>query len=254
MILIGSRAMKWHFPDFPREPKDYDYAVAKIGENRCVKNSNGDRVELHPIKAIWKRFNHLTRDLKILSPDQIYTLKVSHSFWNVKWEKTIFDIVWLKKKGCKIDKELFDELYAHWVTVHGEPKRSNLKQSKADFFNNALMNQDKHDDLHAILKFPPTFTKILVGEVETSEEKWNLLNHEEKLDLIREETYVMAYERMAGRDYRTAYIAQLKAMILNHLPQYQALFAVDNYYELRKPLIKYHEIIKNGLRTNQSKA
>lgn len=250
MILIGSRAARWHFPDFPREPKDYDYAVDQDMQESAHLNSLGDRIDIQRIPAIYKRFNQLTRDCKIATPNQLYTLKISHIFWDIKWEKTIFDIVWLKKKGCELEVDLFQELYAYWVEIHGKPERTELNKSKEEFFTNALKNQDKHDVLHAIIKFPPTFTKILVGEVEVSESKWNELSFEEKLSLIREETYVMAYERMGKSDYRTAYRLQTKSLILKHLPFYQALFAVDNYYHLRKPLIKYHEIIKNGLRTN----
>lgn len=35
-VLIGSTIIKKHYPDFPRNPKDIDYAVDKY-----IKNENG---------------------------------------------------------------------------------------------------------------------------------------------------------------------------------------------------------------------
>lgn len=42
MLLIGSRRIKELFPDFPRDPKDWDYAVKdKTGKSvKDNKNSN----------------------------------------------------------------------------------------------------------------------------------------------------------------------------------------------------------------------
>lgn len=59
------------------------------------------------------------------------------------------------------------------------------------------------------------------------------------MDLIREECMVMAYERLGGRDFRSAYKWMLKKLILNHLPLEQGLFAILNYKELHLPTINY---------------
>jgi hypothetical protein len=91
------------------------------------------------------------------------------------------------------------------------------------------------------------YEKILVGEILTSEIMFGQLSHQERLDLIREETMVMAYERLAGRDYRSAYLHQLKDMIVRHLPHEQALYAVENFDRLHKPPFDYKERIDNGL-------
>jgi len=49
---------------------------------------------------------------------------------------------------------------------------------------------------------------------------------------------------------RTDYVWQLKQLILKHLPLWQALFAIENYNDLRKPIINYKEKIENGLSRN----
>lgn len=94
----------------------------------------------------------------IITANDLYTLKISHIFWNIKWEKNMFD-------------------------------------------------------------------------------KYHNLSYEDKLNLVREEVYVMAYERLNNRDYRTAYAWMLKKFIMNHAPMFEALFIIENYRTLHIPLI-----------------
>ncbi len=245
MILIGSRAIKHWFSDFPRKSKDWDYVHNNLSSEemwKIGKKCKG-QVEFHRNPV----FDNFTVD--ILVPNHLYTLKISHIFWDIKWEKTIFDIVFLKKKGCVLDRHLLEELYSYWLEYHGEPKKSNLTMKTDEFFDNALKEYD-HDELHTIINPKPLYTKITVndGTVATSKELWDELSHENKLELIREECMVMSFERLHDRDYRSAYIWMLKKLILNHLPLYQGLFAVENYNELRLPKYNYVEKINNGLK------
>lgn len=245
MVLMGSTAIKRHFPDFPREPKDWDF-IDDVESDKVY-----GKLELLPLPALYKTGDH------ILTPDQIYTVKLSHIAWNINWEKHMFDIQFLKSKGCKVDMVLLKELYAYWGKVHGENKRANLNMSKEDFFDNALQNQDIHDLMHTLIKNPPTYTKVLVDPngVDIDQEKAFALPFEEQLDMVREECYVMAYERRAGRDFRAAYAWQLKQMVLHHTPTIEGVvFIAENYKLLHKPLINYVEVIENGLRQNSSKA
>lgn len=234
-ILIGSQAIKNLYPDFPREPKDIDY----VG-NQMVIPFDNKRVEYHR--------NPIILEIgKPLSGDQLLTLKVSHIFWDLKWEKHMFDIQFLLKKGCIVHKPLLNRLYDYWETIHGKNNRSNLSQTSKDFFNNAIKCDLEHDFIHKLINPTPLYTKILSGEVETSEEKWNSLSHEDKIELIREEVYVMSYERLGNKHYRQAYTWQIKQMILRHLPMYSALFAVENYIELHLPKINYKNKIEHEL-------
>lgn len=246
MTLIGSAAIRFWYPDFPREPKDTDYLL-----NRPVPYSDPEkRVEFHDIPPLRRYLRH-----EVLPPSALYTLKVSHLFWDIKWDKHVYDVVFMRKKGTILLIDLFIELYAHWCRVHGTPFRDNLDQSKDDFFNNALKEQGLHDELHKMMRNPPTYTKILVGEVVTSQALFNELPTADKLSIIEEEACVMAYERLAGRYWRAAYTWQLKQLILRHLPFEQALYAIEHYYELRMPRTNYVDVIEEGLnelRSNQS--
>lgn len=224
-ILIGSAAIKHHFPDFSRQVKDTDY----IG-----KGKNTKAIEYH-INPIFDNYQH-----EIMQPDDLYTLKMSHMFWDIKWEKHMFDIQFLKSKNCKLNKELFDKLYQYWCNLHGANKRSDLNMSAENFFNNALKEYD-HDYLHTLLNPSPTYLKVLKdgAEVDVDEEKYHKLSHEDKLNLVREEVYVMAYERLNGRKYRTAYTWMLKKFIISHAPMFEALFIIENFIELHLPKIDY---------------
>lgn len=234
-ILIGSSAIKYHFEDFTRVPKDTDY----IGVNPSVGKISREEFLANPTEYMKNPvFDNYPHD--VLLPNDIYTLKISHIFWNIKWEKHMYDIQFLKGKGCILQMTLFHKLYDYWVTLHGPNKRSELNMSKEDFFDNALKTYD-HDYLHTLINPNPTYKKVLKdgADVDVSQLKFEKLSHDEKLDLVREEVYVMAYERLGNRDYRVAYSWMLKKFILQHAPMFEALFIVQNYRELHKPIINY---------------
>jgi hypothetical protein len=238
MILIGSAAIKHWFPEFPREPKDLDY----IGQGEVIRNSD---ITIEVLRnPVFDGYPY-----SIMKPDDLYTLKISHMFWDINWEKHMFDVQFLRKKGCQVNKELFYKLYEHWNTYHPKNKRSDLKMSADDFFDNAVKCDYYHDDLHTILNPTPTYTKVLIGEVEVGEEKFNSLSHEEKCALVTEEVMVMAWERYHQMDYRHAYSRMLKKFIISHAPLWEAVFIIENYIELHKPKFNYFKTIEDGLQT-----
>lgn len=239
--LIGSRAIKEIFPDFHREPKDFDYLVSQKIPN--VRNEEiTEEYHINPI--LFEYVKEYGIDENVL-----LTLKCSHIFWDIFWSKHMYDIVFLFEKGAKIIKPLFYELYAYWNIIHGENKRSDLEMSAADFFNNALKTYN-HDELHTYINPSPTYFKVLKddAEVEVDENKFNKLSFNEKVNLVQEEVLVMAYERRANRDYRVAYNWMLKKFIMNHAPMYEALFILENYRHIQKCPYNYVEKIDEGLK------
>lgn len=248
MIVIGSSAIKYHFPDFPRKPKDLDIAI--INESwKGESILNGKKVEylVNPIL-----YDHLYLN-SYLSPDMLYTLKISHIFWDINWEKHMWDINWLKNKGCKLIKDEFYKLYEYWNNYHAKNKRSNLKMSSSDFFDNALKCSYSHDWLHTLINPNPTFNKVLKDgeEVEVDENKFNKLTFDEKCNLVREEVEVMAWERWPKINYKPAYSRMLKKFIINHAPIWEALFIVENYVLLLKPRNNFFKIIEDGIKKNK---
>lgn len=236
-ILIGSSAIKHWFSDFNREPKDWDYIVTEI-PNWTPRLDK--RVEYH--------FNPLFDDYKskVMFPNELLTLKCSHLFWDIQWEKHMWDIQFLLKKGCVIDIELFYKLYEHWNIVHSKNRRSDLKMTGAKFFDNAITFPIEHDLLHTFFVNPPTYTKILKieEEVDVDEESFNNLSFEEKCSLVTEEIIVMSMERWSQLDIRIAYSRMLKKFIISHAPLWEALFIIKNFIELNKCPKQYLEIVK----------
>jgi len=251
MILIGSNAMNYWFPS-KRESQDIDYVVEKIDHNfpkTCFKT--GKRIEYYENPIIWDKYKD--RVEKILSPHDLYTLKFSHVIgWDIKWEKNMFHLQKLHKLGCRLNNKMFDELYQHWNEVHGKNKRSDLEMSADEFFDNALKCEYSHDWLHTLIKPIPTYNKVLKdgAEVEVSEDKFNQLSFDEKCDLVREEVYIMSWERYKNVDYREAYNKMLKKFILNHAPLWEAKFILQNYIKLHRPEYNYFKLIEEKIKEN----
>jgi len=237
MILIGSKAIRYHYPDFKREPKDIDYVVFER-----QKHDKGIEYLFNPVFEGY--------GFEIMQPNDLCTLKASHLFWNINWDKHMFDLQFLLKKGCTINPELFWKLYEFWNSYHSKNKRSDLKMTKDDFFNNAInYNVHQHDDLHKILNSVPIYTLILKDgkDVELCESKYNQLTHEQKLDLVREEVMVMAYERYKSLGYKIAYNKMLKKFIISHAPKFTLIFILENYIELTKCKTNFIKLIENGI-------
>lgn len=237
MVLIGSKAIKHHYPEFNRNPKDTDYAVI----DKYKKSTREIEYLYNPI------IGHLEG---VAEPNILYTLKVSHVVgWDIKWEKHMFDIQFLKQKGCTLDKELFFKLYDFFNTIHEVNKRSDLDMAGKDFFNNAVKCEYDHDYLHTLLNPIPTYTKVLKDgeDVDVSEEKFNDLTFQDKCNLVIEEVEVMSWERWPKKDYRVAFNMMLKKFILNHAPIWEAIFIIENYVLLQKPLRNHFKIIESQL-------
>ena len=141
-MIIGSTALQYHFEDFWRKPKDKDV----IGE--VIKGADN----LKDIPCLQKT--------DIIGKNELYTLKCSHSFWdlpNGSWRKHMYDIQMMKDRGCELIPDLFWKLYNFWLSLNGPHKKSNLKLSSDEFFNNALASKYNHDYLHEVLITHPYF-------------------------------------------------------------------------------------------------
>src|SRR5690606_949841 len=141
-IIIGSTALKRWYPDFPREPSDLDIVVSS---KEGLKNSKGVEYHLNPVLMKYPLDEYA-------SPDMLLTLKLSHMFWDINWEKHLFDIQWLVDKGHKHDESILEEFLQYWKNTKEKVKRSDLSLSKEEFFTNAV-NKDvvEHDTLHTLI-------------------------------------------------------------------------------------------------------
>lgn len=241
-MLVGRAALLYHFPELNHTIKDYDYLVTKNCTER-PEQINGIRCEYHELP------DYLITS-EVAPINFLLTLKASHVFWTKDQNiKHFADISFLTSKGAKIDDNLFYTLYNHWQEHYKiKISRSNHNMSPEEFFKDRLIRRIPHDDVHLILNSEPVYLKVLKGDgtVSISEEKfYNVLNEEEQLELIREEIYVLSYER---NDYTIEHNAQLyysktlRYFVTNLGPIWLAKFVLDNLNRLTT--IKYNYLTK----------
>lgn len=248
LILFGSRAIKYHFPDFDRELKDWDFLVPyRTGKSTL------DDVEYKYIKPILDDINAEwhpdKRNIEVLDPDRLLTLKISHLLYDNNWEKHLNDTQFLISKGAKIKYGLFYDLVNWWKVILPPVRRSNLNMDKEQFFKNKINYIIDHDMIHTILNPTPVYTKILrTGHsVKVDPGKFYTLTHENKLELVREEVYVMAWERGRRHNHVEAYQWMLKRFIMHHAPLWEMIFIIQNYKELSVPKFNYIQFINDEL-------
>ena len=238
-MIIGSVALKHWFPDLNREPKDVD-----IIKNMYITEYETDKkVEWLENKVLQ---NYFTKPIEIITPNELYTLKISHAIgWkleNNSFDKHLWDIQFMKEKGCVLIEPLFYDLYEYWKSIHGDNKRSDLNMSADDFFNNAIKFPVEHDILHELLiKHPyfnnqsaPTYTKILKGEVDVCMDKFSNLTEEEKFNVVFEEVAVMSLENRFSKKmyWKTKYERMLKKFITSHAKIEESLWIIQNHKKL----------------------
>jgi hypothetical protein len=146
-LIIGSVAVKHWFPD-ARVPTDIDILTpAKITgnvSNICVVDSQWHNAAEYLIS--------INKDSTFADPDVLYTLKVSHAQWNIKWDKTMYDIEFLKRKGCTLIPDLHSKLVKIWSEIHGK-KHVNMSKPMSDFFSDAVKREYDHEKLHELVSF-----------------------------------------------------------------------------------------------------
>lgn len=228
-LITGSTALKYWFPDFPREPKDLDIISSeKINEN--TKD-----IEYHWLDGFQYILDRNTFSICVY-PNFLYTIKVSHAAWDIYWDKTMFDIKFLQEKGFKLDNELYNILYKHWEIIHSK-KKIKVKGYSEDFFNNNVTRKMNHDEVHQLVKF---YNKGPIHEVIRKDKKdvacnkelWDTLSNDDKIKCCLEEIYVFALERYTNFPPKTAFNKALKHLITKSTKGWFNLFLIENFSEL----------------------
>jgi len=238
-VVIGSTAMYYHFHKEVREPKDLDLIVSS--SNRPDYIGMGMDIYSHPSLDTWVGEGH-----RVATIDELYTIKVSHSYWELKngsWDKHISDLRFLKKKGAHLDLLLHNELYAVWSYLHG-PKRTNLSMEKDDFFQDAVTRIYDHDSIHESVAYgeEALYNQVLRdgSTVDIDPQKMWGLGYDNLIRLFREEVYATALERvLIPRNYKAspgaAYRWSLRRTITSLTKGRSARFIVDNFDQFAQP-------------------
>lgn len=240
-ILIGSHALNKYIEN-GRVPKDTDYAV---DDAKAKSSEPGVEYLYNPVL-----FEYETSD--VISASNLLNLKISHLFFDINWEKHMWDVQSLLKKGYELNPDQIQHFFSFFEEHLPKVRRSDLEMTKEDFFTNSV-NYDvcEHDELHALLADTPAYQKLLREgcEVELDPEKWKALSFEEKCDVVFEETAVMAFERFKDPTtyFKADYQKMLKKCIISHFPRYIALFAIENYISLSQPKLNFKKHLNDEL-------
>jgi len=231
-LIFGSTALKFHFPDLPREPHDLD-VISKSGKM--------EQKEQHYWVDSFQYILDNNKDDIYIDPNLLLSCKLSHLGWNVHWSKTLNDVLFLKKKGCKVVPELYKLLVKDWTKVHGKAWASLENKDAGKFFKDAVKRKYVHDDLHEVVSVyeEPLYFRILKedGKVGCSEEKFNQLSHEDKILLVKEEVWVTALERyLIPNNFKCsknlAYFESLKKLSTTMASGWFKFFILDNIDQL----------------------
>lgn len=186
--LVGSSALRKHFDDFYRPVDDIDYF--------SDSNVEGADVFYHPDLEKWSWGN-------IATADELYTIKVSHSFWelrNKSWSKHLRDIEFMQEKDCFFIAELHEILYPIWEEIHGE-------KTVVDY------------ELHGA----PLFNEIMGDTLDASRDKskFDGMSYENRLQLVRD-SLPLSDDRFTA----------LQETVTNFSNNWFPLFVVLNWREL----------------------
>jgi len=235
-LAIGSQAMRYWFSN-SREPKDWDF-IQPLSKT----NKNTKEVQFYWVPSFQYILDN-NKDDKFVDPDFLYTIKMSHVAWDINWDKTMKDILFLKEKGCKLDKNLFNMLYKEWEILHGK-KKVKMDVENDDFFKENIKRKYDHEWLHEQFMFGdrPLNEKIRedLNSPLCSEILWNNLSKLQKLKCASEELMVLTAERYIFVDelnkpmpLQIAKTKMLKKMITNTTSGWFNRFLIDNFDVLR---------------------
>lgn len=245
LTLIGGRAVRHSFNyawDDPKTDRDYHSPVEFAGEHPIREDRLDIFVDPHLGAWDWG---------PIATPDELYTMKISHSFWEINapesWDRHASDIVFLERKGAVFIRELYDILLPIWKERY-KRNPTNLEQNASMFFADAVDRKYDHDSLHASVAYfdSPLFERILRdgSDVAVDNAKFWAMDFDTKIKLVRELIYATALERIViPRDYkvspRWAYHWAVRRTATSLFKGEWALFLMKNLDLLMKPDIQH---------------
>lgn len=234
-LLIGSTVLANKFSDF-RAPKDVDFLVTSTTEPDELPTS-GD-VFSHPLLDKW-----IPRGLRSATLDELYTIKVSHSHWDLKngsWSKHMADILFLQEQDANLIPDFYKDLYKVWVEQHGK-KKMTFSESE-EFFEDAVVRKYDHDSLHESVAYNSSalYARYLTPgrTVAMDMAKVWASDYDTLVQLFREEIYATALERLViPRDYRCspgfAYHWALRRTITSLTKGKSSLWLIENFQDFR---------------------
>lgn len=254
MILIGSRALKYWYPDFPlREDADWDVIASKYypGGKRIEVHTQGHLNNGYVFTLLPQYYDWGNQGSSVTLPNGavayvaplnvLAAIKRSHLWRDYQWDKHITH--YNKYLRQHLDDSVQDFLKERTkLTKEAYPQGNpNLNQSNEDFFDDAVEKVYDHDFIHELAAYydAPLYTRLKRDDSKAWCEKdlWEALNLEDKQKCVAEECYVIATERFLVRNnwnysYKGAYLTALKKVCTTLTSGWFRDFAIDNHPEI----------------------
>lgn len=232
-MIYGSTAIKFWFPDYPHNPNDVDV----LSENSTPDTD----VHWHPLL---RQVLALNTHNEYLDPNLLYTFKLSHLSYPIKWDKHMKDVIFLRDKGCVINHEAYKILMEVWEDVHakkyGSKSRISLNKPSQQLFEDNVVRVCDHDWLHEQFAFndKPMYHRIQKDEHSALplQWKWDQLSPDDKMLCALEECFVVSAERFSlpgkVRSPKLALVAGTKQLITTMTKGWFNLYLKEHFVDI----------------------
>lgn len=247
-VIIGSTAIKHQLeknsldipPRFTKRSLDLDILVKPENQKDVLSEFPYADIVCGDSILDDYHFNDIYASL-----NEIYTLKMSHIFWDHggkpgQWFIHMNDIVALRKMDCEIIEPLYTSAKNEWIKRFGKPGAS-LNANKEEFFSTGVDRYVDHDSLHETIAFYdyPIFYDFLKEgeEVLTDKTKFFNMSFEKQLRAVQEEAMVLALERdiiplkeKPNKFYvHNSYIKNIKKLVTQYSSGWFPKFISENW-------------------------
>jgi hypothetical protein len=233
MLVVGSKALKYNYPNLDKIPKDTDVIGSKEDAQYLIELLNpssskeGDGIiSLYDIQnkneifdtrnveilltdnsvanSLYIEKEKAKYDLKYASPETLFSLKKSHIHFPIKFKKHINDYCFLSEKLNNNDvlKDITKIAFSETESRLGKLKTPSLMKSTKSFFGQStkfVKSYFIHDEMHEMVAHydKPIYNRMLETKdsVKCLKPLWDIFSYEDKCKCVLEEAYVIALER-----------------------------------------------------------
>lgn len=248
-LLIGSQALQYWDRSFKvRSNSDWDIISANklLDDNLMIEHHSFDEIgNADLLHYASESFIEVAgQKVHVVKPIGLAIVKRSHLWRDRSFEKHMTQynkhLKQYRKMFTEKDEEVLNKRTK--LTMQAYPQANpNLMQSVEDFFDDAVSKEYDHDYLHELIAYndEPLYKKMqkCSSLVACDANLWYTFTHEQKLQCVAEEAYVIAIERFLVKnnwDYpaKLAYFKAVNKVCTTLCSGWFRSFAIDNYSEV----------------------
>lgn len=232
MLIIGSKALTYHYPSISRVVKDIDligyksdlqYLIDSLNPTK-IKEGNGittligiqNKSKLYNTENVevlladeseslrsYLKFDNIESGLECASLEVLFSLKKSHIHFPIKFNKHIVDYVFLSEKLGKDNLDGITKIrYKETEERLGKLRTPSLNKSITEFFGQSkgfVKSYFIHDDIHkAVAHYDKPLYLNMQKDItfaKCEKDMWDRFSFEDKCKCVLEEAYVISLER-----------------------------------------------------------